>query len=228
MREVSSFNGDIGGLLEEYADIVGSLKRRLTLTGSLGIKNIARVRPGLADVYKEAGSCSACTLGEGPEVERVTGCGPLDGDGDMDGAAIAFIHGRPFKGAGSSIYSGAEGELLARIIKSMNLNGGAVHLGFAVKCRGAEDVPVAPECVGLLSEELEAVNPALIVALGPTAAGVLFGSTEVGAMRGRLLELGSARGLATYSPAQMIEDPSLKKAVWADIKLCMEYLKERL
>ncbi len=210
---------DSVALFEEYADIVGSVKRRLAFASSTGIKNISRVRPSRADIYKEALGCRACSAGKGADAARVTGYGSPDAT-----PAIAFIHGRPFKGQEQSIYSGAEGELLARIIKSMGLETDGVYLGFAVKCRGGETDVVAPECVGLLSRELEAVNPAFIVALGSTASGLLFGSTEVASMRGRLLEFGTARGLSTYSPAEMLEDPSLKKDVWADIKLCIEHL----
>ena len=217
------------GFLEEYAGIVSSLKRRLLLMEAYGIKNFARARPRLADVYKEAETCTGCTLGGG-EVERVTGYGPPGG-----GAAIAFIHGHPFNRSGhdfgpeASIYSGPEGELLSRIIKSMGLETEQVYLGFAVKCRATEadalSGPVPPECARLLSKELEAVRPTLIVALGPVAAAALFGSAEVSAMSGRLMDLGGALGLCTYSPREMLEDPILKKAVWADMQLCMKALR---
>ena len=218
------------GLLEEFSDIVSSLKRRLLLMEASGLREIPRVRPRLADIYKEAETCTGCILGEGDH-GRVTGYGP-------PGAVIAFIHGLPFNSApvdadgGSGIYSGPEGELLARIIKSMGLETEQVYLGFAVKCRAAEadalSGPVPPECARLLSKELEAVRPGLIVALGPVAAGALFGRAEVSAMRGRLMDLGAAKGLCTYSPGEMLEDPSLKKAVWADIKLCMKVLDSRI
>lgn len=220
------------GFLEEYAGIVSSLKRRLLLMEASGIRNFNRVRPRLADLYKEAETCTGCRLGEG-EAGRVTGYGPSEPP-----PAIAFIHGHPFNRSGhdsgpeASIYSGPEGDLLARIIKSMGLETDAVYLGFAVKCRAAEadtlPGPVPPGCANLLSKEIEAVRPTLIVALGPVAAAALFGSTEVSAMRGRLMDLGAMKGLCTYSPREMLEDPSLKTAVWADIKLCMKYLDSRI
>ena len=227
MEDIGLNGGE--GFLEEYADIVNSLTRRLMLMEASGIKDFARVRPCLADVYKEAETCTGCTLGEG-EVERVTGYGP-------PGAAIAFIHGLPFNRSGhdsgpeASIYSGPEGELLGRIIKSMGLSSDAVYLGFAVKCRAAKAAPApgsVAACARLLSKEIEALRPKVIVALGPVASGALFGRADVSAMRGRLMDLGGAKGLATYSPAQMLEDGALKKAVWADIKLCMKVLDSRL
>ncbi len=220
------------GFLEEYADIVGSLKRRLMLMEASGIKNIERVRPCLADVYKEVENCTGCTLADGGPA-RVTGYGPA-------GAAVAFIHGRPFNrsdhdsGPEASIYSGPEGELLSRIIKSMGLSFEQVYLGFAVKCRTAEADVLSDSmadsvaaCARLLSKELEAVRPGVIVALGSVASGALFASTDVSAMRGRLMDFGATRGICTYSPGQMLEDPSLKKAVWADMQLCMKVLDSR-
>jgi DNA polymerase len=224
--------GELGvaGARQEYADIVGSLKRRLIFMERSGIKNIGRTRPALAGIYKEVEGCTGCKLGEGGHLQgRVTGYGPA-------GAAIAFIHGRPFDRLGpddgASVYSGPEGELLGKIIKSMGLELEAVYLGFAVKCRAADGgaVSAAPplECVGLLSKELEAVRPKVIVALGPVASGAIFGSADISAMRGRLMALGATKGLATYSPREMLEDAALKKAVWADMKLCIKYLDSRI
>jgi hypothetical protein len=41
------------------------------------------------------------------------------------------------------------------------------------------------------------------------------------------MDFGATKAVCTYSPAQMIEDPDLKKAVWADMQLCIKALKRR-
>ncbi len=210
---------------EEYAEILKGLKANLELMEASGIRDLARVRPALDEVNKEAESCNRCALNKTGDAVNIGTGSPK--------AAIFFIHGTPFTpGEGGSPYSGPEGKLLEKIIRSMGFTPGDVYLSFVVKCSTADaqaDGGPGAEAIGacshILSSELEAIRPGIMVTLGPVAAGALFGTTDVKAMRGRVMNFGPAKAVCTYSPAQMIEDPALKKAVWADMQLCMKELK---
>ncbi len=217
---------------EEYAEILRGLKANLELMEASGIKNLARMRPVLEEVNRAAANCNRCALNK-------TGGAVVVGTGNPE-AALFFIHGTPFTPGGDGTpYSGPEGELLEKIIRSMGFTPEDVYLSFAVKCAAAADAeggggdehsvpgPALSACSSILSTELEAIRPRIMVLLGPTATLAILGTTDVSAMRGRLLEIGRTKAVCTYSPAQMLADPGLKKAVWADMQLCIKALKSQ-
>jgi DNA polymerase len=76
---------------------------------------------------------------------------------------------------------------------------------------------------------LEEARPRVICALGRDCAGALWPGQdreEFSNLRGRVRTWGSSKGLATYEPAALIQDPDLKRPAWEDLKLVMNLLKE--
>ena len=148
----------------------------------------------LASLRREAADCTRCSLYENA-TQTVFGEGRRTGlmlvgeqPGDQEDVA-----GRPFVGPA--------GRLLRELLGEAGIDDRTVYVTNAVKhfkwkprgTRRIHDKPNWTEvraCGHWLSLELAAVEPALVVCLGATAAQALFGRTaRVGQLRGERLEL---------------------------------------
>jgi uracil-DNA glycosylase len=141
--------------------------------------------------------------------------------------------GRPFVGPA--------GRLLRELLVEAGIAEEAVYVTNAVKHfkwrpvgkRRIHDKPNWTEvkaCGHWLREELETVEPELVVCLGATAAQALFGRTaRVGALRGEVHELpGGIRALVTIHPSAVLragDERDLRRSeLLADLSLAAELL----
>src|SRR5437762_8954497 len=135
-------------------------------------------------------------------------------------------------------FVGRAGQLLTKILKAMNFARDDVYIANILKCR--PDTPAgtfgnrAPTpiemqtCRPYLVEQIEIIQPKVLVALGAVAVEGLLG------MRGTMREL---RGhwhayngiplMITYHPAYLLRNqaPSEKRKVWEDMLLVLERLE---
>jgi len=108
---------------------------------------------------------------------------------------------------GGEPFIGRSGQLLVRLIEEeVGLSRADYFITNVVKCRPpANRTPRREEiesCHPWLVEQLALVQPRVVLALGNTAARAVFGFADgIGRTHGRVQQLGSARGLATYHPA---------------------------
>ncbi|HTG00947.1 MAG TPA: uracil-DNA glycosylase [Nitrospirota bacterium] len=178
----------------------------------------------LAAVRAELGDCTRCKLhrgrtnivfGEGSEQARLVFVG--EGPGQEEDAA-----GRPFVGAA--------GQLLTDIIvKGMKLRREDVYICNIVKCRPPDNRNPEPDEIGacepFLKQQLAAVNPAVIVALGNIAAKTLLRTGEgITALRGKWRSFEGIPLMPTFHPAYLLRNPKDKKLVWDDIQQVMKKL----
>ena len=170
--------------------------------------------PALAAAAREAASCRRCPLG-GPATQTVFGEGPA-------GARMMFIGeqagdqedviGRPFVGPA--------GQMLDRALEEAGIDRRAVWISNAVKHfkfiergrRRLHQTPQPPEieaCRFWLDVERVRLRPALLVALGATAARSLLGrAVTIGRERGRPLRLADgATVLVTVHPSFLLRLP---------------------
>jgi DNA polymerase len=76
-----------------------------------------------------------------------------------------------------------------------------------------------------LEQQIAAVQPEVIVALGATAATYLLGvKSSLAALRGKIHASRSTKLVVTYHPAFLLRDPRQKKEAWADLKIVMAEL----
>lgn len=164
------------------------------------------------------------------------------GVGDLD-AKIFFCGEAP--GADEEIqgepFVGAAGQLLNRMIQAMGLKREQVYIGNIMNWRpempvagGGEQLgnrpPTAEEmkyCLPYLRAQIEIVQPALIVALGATAAGGLLGPGSfkaLGEIRSRWHQFAGRPVMVTYHPAYILRNQSnrSKRAIWEDLLQVME------
>jgi DNA polymerase len=162
--------------------------------------------PTLDEIRDQIASCDKCELckgrnktvpGEGnPEADIVlVGEGPGENEDE---------EGKPFVGR--------SGDLLTKILKAYDVEREEVFVTNVVKCRPPNNrdpkVDEVKACMPYLVEQVRAINPSLIIALGKAAANALQGTTGVAIskLRNRKRILFREGGLnvrvaATYHPA---------------------------
>jgi DNA polymerase len=133
------------------------------------------------------------------------------------------IQGRPFVGRA--------GQLLTKIIQSINLQREEVYIANIVKCRPPQnrnpELDEITACGPFLQRQIQAIQPRIICALGAFAAQSLLQTGEkISALRGRRFDLNGIRVIPTYHPAFLLRNPERKREVWEDMKKIAEWLKE--
>ncbi len=139
------------------------------------------------------------------------------------------IQGEPFVGKA--------GQLLTKIIQTMGLDRDRVYIANILKCRpdtpgqsSGNRKPTPSEmatCLPYLLEQIDLIQPRVIVALGATAIEGLFGKSEgITRLRGRWLTFRDTPVMPTYHPAYLLRNQSLaeKRKVWEDMLAVMERL----
>lgn len=183
----------------------------------------------LAAVQKVLGDCTRCKLSEGRK-NIVFGSGNPNADlvfvGEGPGAD-EDEQGLPFVGR--------SGKKLTEIIeKGMGLNREKdTYICNIVKCRppGNRD-PEADEvsaCKPFLIQQLQAIKPKVIVALGKPASSTLLGRTvPIVKERGTWHEYEGIKLMLTFHPSYLIRFYTLenRKAVHEDMKKVLKELKK--
>jgi DNA polymerase len=177
----------------------------------------------LEEIRKELGDCKRCKLhrtrrtivfGEGDEKATLMFIG--EGPGYEED-----VQGRPFVGKA--------GQLLTKIIESINLSREEVYIANIVKCRPPQNRnPESDEiesCNAFLMKQIRTIQPKIICALGTFAAQTLLKTdTKISALRGKLFDLEGIKVIPTYHPAFLLRNPERKRDVWEDMKKIAELL----
>lgn len=136
-------------------------------------------------------------------------------------------------------FVGVAGKLLDNLLVSMGLRRGEnAYIANIVKCRptdanGDDRPPTAEEaaaCLPYLERQIALIQPAVIVALGKTAAVSLLGlsaNIAVAALRGTVHRYREMPVIVTYHPAYLLRQPAEKGKVWSDLCLAMTTYSER-
>ena len=187
----------------------------------------------LASVKARVSVCTKCPHLASSRTQTVFGVGNPDADimfvGEAPGAD-EDAQGEPFVGRA--------GQLLTRIIETMGFARGDVYIANILKCRpdmprgSSGNRPPTPvemqTCRPYLMEQLDIIQPKVLVALGAVAVEGLLGTR--GAMRdlrGRWHSYNATPLMITYHPAYLLrnQSPSEKRKVWEDMLLVLERLE---
>jgi DNA polymerase len=163
-------------------------------------------------------SCTKCRLCEGRR-HTVPGEGPPDARLVVVGEGPGRVEdetGRPFVGPA--------GELLTKILAAIDLPRQRVFICNVVKCRPPENrVPQYDEiaaCVPYLFHQLDLLKPAVIIAMGGTAAQTLLNTKQsLGALRNQVHRFRGIPVIVTYHPAALLRNPNWKKPTWDDVRI---------
>ncbi|MEM7350003.1 MAG: uracil-DNA glycosylase family protein [Acidobacteriota bacterium] len=179
----------------------------------------------LETLAEQTQGCTACVLAEGRK-KVVFGSGNPDADlmliGEGPGAE-EDRQGLPFVGPA--------GELLTKILKAIDLGRDEVYIANVVKCRPPQNRdPERDEvaaCRGYLEQQIDFVQPRVIVALGRVAAQALLGTTDaLGRLRGRWHDVRGVPTRATYHPAALLRYTTYKRPTWEDMQIVRDRLRE--
>lgn len=130
-------------------------------------------------------------------------------------------------------FVGRAGQLLTKILESINLGRDQVYICNIIKCRPPENRRPSPEevneCLPYLLKQIEIIKPVFILALGATAVESLLNTkVRMGDVRGKFTEFHDVKMLITYHPAALLRNPNLKRDVWEDVKFLRRMYDEYL
>ena len=176
----------------------------------------------LAEVATLVADCTKCKLcearqhtvpGEGPAHARLVVVG--EGPGRTEDET-----GRPFVGKA--------GELLTKILGAIDFPREQVFICNVVKCRPPENrLPQYDEiaaCVPYLFRQIELLKPAVILAMGGTAAQTLLNKQSLGALRNLVHRFRGIPVIVTYHPAALLRNPNWKRPTWDDVRIARRIL----
>ena len=186
-----------------------------------------------AELRARALACLKCSHLASSRKTVVFGVGNPDADlmfvGEAPGAD-EDEQGEPFVGKA--------GQLLTKIIETMGLQRGDVYIANILKCR--PDTPgqtagnrkPTPEematCIPFLHEQIDLIQPKVLVALGATAVEGLLGKTiGITKLRGTWKTYRNIPLMPTYHPAYLLRNQAMseKRRVWEDMLQVMEKLQ---
>jgi uracil-DNA glycosylase family 4 len=182
----------------------------------------AAARPAALSALREhIGDCTRCPLAYAGRHTIVFG------DGDPS-ARLMFVGEGPGadEDASGVPFVGKAGQLLNNMIAAMGLTREQVYIANIVKCRPPQNrapEPVeADTCSQFLVQQIDIVQPEIIVALGATAATYLLGVKQsLSSLRGRWHAVRGAKTVVTYHPAFLLRDPRQKGEAWKDLQMVM-------
>jgi DNA polymerase len=186
----------------------------------------------LDPIRNRVSGCVKCPHLVRSRTQTVFGVGNPDADlmfvGEAPGAD-EDAQGEPFVGRA--------GQLLTRIIETMGFSRRDVYIANVLKCR--PDMPAgaygnrAPTpvemqtCLPYLREQIEVIQPKVLVALGASAVEGLLGTRgTMRELRGRWHSFNETPLMITYHPAYLLrnQSPSEKRKVWEDMLQVLEKL----
>lgn len=186
--------------------------------------DVARAAAGDWDSLEAAiRACRSCSLCK-ERKQAVPGSGDRQATwlmvGEAPGAEEDAV-GQPFVGKA--------GKLLDAMLGALNLKRQqGVYIANAVKCRPPENrTPESVEidaCNHFLTQQIELIQPEVIVALGKPAAYAVLGQADsIQSLRGAVQyrEQGGRRipVIVTYHPAYLLRQPAEKWKSWQDLLL---------
>jgi uracil-DNA glycosylase len=160
------------------------------------------------------------------------------GVGSID-AQLMFVGEAPGadEDAQGEPFVGAAGQLLTKIIQATGLSRSDVYIANILKCR--PDTPgqsygnrkPTPEematCIPYLHEQIDLIQPKVIVALGATAVEGLLGKTVgITKLRGNWQTYRGTPLMPTFHPSYLLRNQAMseKRKVWEDMLAVMEKL----
>lgn len=129
-------------------------------------------------------------------------------------------------------FVGQAGRLLDNMLAALGLaRGRDVYIANVLKCRPPGNrTPEALEvraCRPYLDRQIELIAPAVIVALGKSAASALLESdAPVGSLRKRIHRYRGIALVVTYHPAYLLRTPGDKAKAWEDLLFARRTLRD--
>jgi len=211
---------------------------RLPCASRLSLEQLQFAAPNkanlLAPIRERVRVCTKCPHLACSRTQTVFGVGNPDAElmfiGEAPGAD-EDKQGEPFVGRA--------GQLLTRIIETMGFTRQEVYIANILKCRpdtpssSFGNRPPTPRemqtCRPYLLEQIDVIEPKVLVALGAVAVEGLLGTRgTMRELRGRWHSYNGTPLMITYHPAYLLRNqaPSEKRKVWEDMLQVLERLEK--
>jgi uracil-DNA glycosylase family 4 len=122
------------------------------------------------------------------------------------------------------MFSGRAGQLYEAMLLAVGHNRDSVYTTSVFKCATSDTISVIPSCEKLLQRQIELIQPKVVIAFGEFAAQSVVKSNEgLESLRAQELRCyqTKVRVVVSYSPWQLLDQPSLKAGAWSDLKKCL-------
>ena len=183
---------------------------------SVAVNNVTDEWKSLKDT---ALKCTRCSELAKTRKTVVFGSGNINADLVFVGEAPGYdedIQGLPFVGKA--------GQLLTKIIESIELKRESVYICNVLKCRPPGNRNPLPDeisnCGSYLLRQISLIRPKIICALGTFAAQTLLKTDRpISSLRGKFHDYGDCKLICTFHPAYLLRNPEEKRKVWEDMKM---------
>ena len=150
------------------------------------------------------------------------------GNGDIN-SPIMIIGGVPNieDDVSGKVFSGADGELLKKMLRAINITIENIYLTYAINFRPFDDrKPSSTEIKrysDFLKKHINIINPQLIIIMGSIAMESLTGinakiSVERGIWKETIIQNDNYNLIVTFDPSYLLRIPENKKHAWEDLK----------
>jgi uracil-DNA glycosylase len=177
----------------------------------------ATLKDDLSAIRADLGDCQRCKLspkrtnivfGAGNPKAELVFVGEAPGS-DEDEQGLPFV--------------GRAGQLLTKIIESIDMKREDVYICNILKCRPPDNRNPEPDevlaCSPFMKRQLAAIGPKIVCCLGTFAAQtVLQTTTPISKLRGAFHDVDGMKIIATFHPAYLLRSPDKKREVWEDMK----------
>jgi DNA polymerase len=131
--------------------------------------------------------------------------------------------GRPFVGKA--------GQLLTKIIESIDFKREDVYIANILKCRPPENrnpsLDEIEACKNFLFQQIAIIKPKVICALGTFAAQTLLETDEkISRLRGSFYDFKGIKVMPTFHPSYLLRNVNEKRKVWHDMQKIRNFIRE--
>jgi len=215
---------------KKSSELLFHLEERLHFLRELGVEFLfSRKDSSSPSLEERILNCQLCPLSR-TRKNAVPGEGTYEAELMFVGEAPGYeedIQGRPFVGKA--------GQLLTKIIQAMKFRREEVYITNVVKCRPPQNrTPHREEvesCRPYLLEQIEKIQPRVIVALGKVATDFFVpGALSMNELRGNFYQFENIPVMPTFHPSYLIRNEGnkeIKKMVWEDMQKVMACLNKR-
>jgi uracil-DNA glycosylase len=121
-------------------------------------------------------------------------------------------------------FAGEAGDLLKKIVGAMGFLPEQVHLLCISQTSGALAKATREELLSRITQ----VAPEAVIVLGEPAAHLLLAKHQpLADLRGKFHRLAGTKVAVTDHPQALVDDPSLKREVWSEMKRVMAFLAQQ-
>jgi uracil-DNA glycosylase len=233
---IVSMNGPALDLAIAALEKMRATSDRLPRASRISLARLQVVTPNKADllapIREHVRVCTKCPHLASSRTQTVFGVGNPDAEVMFIGEAPGIDEDRQ-----GEPFVGRAGQLLTRIIETMGFAREEVYIANILKCRpdtspgSFGNRPPTPlemqTCRPYLVDQIEIIQPKVLVALGAVAVEGLLGSRgTMRELRGRWHSYNGTPLMITYHPAYLLRNqaPSEKRKVWEDMLQVLERL----